>query len=229
MKAYRRTRRAMEDIAADTLGYFRKHVANPGAAEADPELPELKKYFSAIGVDPFAANAFEEFVKRLEFDLAMAEELQRLREDAERQRRERERADNTKREGQHWWERAKEQARRFDESYGKGRRSGADGPGQDRTRGQQNNEESRERARHGQSNSGKRESDGGFRPKAHIDIKEAYEILGLKHGETLTEAEVRDAHRRLIKRVHPDAGGTDELAKKVNLALDAVLGHNGWG
>ncbi len=36
-------------------------------------------------------------------------------------------------------------------------------------------------------------------------------------------AMIRDAHRRLIVRVHPDAGGSAELARRVNLARDALL------
>ena len=35
--------------------------------------------------------------------------------------------------------------------------------------------------------------------------------------------EVRDAHRRLIARVHPDAGGSADLATRVNAARDTLL------
>lgn len=34
---------------------------------------------------------------------------------------------------------------------------------------------------------------------------------------------IRDAHRRLIARVHPDAGGSVELARRVNAARDILL------
>jgi DnaJ family protein C protein 19 len=34
---------------------------------------------------------------------------------------------------------------------------------------------------------------------------------------------IRAAHRRLIARVHPDIGGSAELARKVNLARDTLL------
>ncbi|HEY0327355.1 MAG TPA: molecular chaperone DnaJ, partial [Allosphingosinicella sp.] len=30
-------------------------------------------------------------------------------------------------------------------------------------------------------------------------------------------------HRRLIARVHPDAGGSEELARRINAARDALI------
>ena len=49
----------------------------------------------------------------------------------------------------------------------------------------------------------------------------AYRVLGLAPGAS--EAEVRNAHHRLIKRVHPDHGGTAELAAQINEARDRLL------
>ena len=49
----------------------------------------------------------------------------------------------------------------------------------------------------------------------------AYRVLGLAPGAS--ESEVRDAHHRLIKRVHPDHGGTAELAAQINEARDRLL------
>jgi len=50
---------------------------------------------------------------------------------------------------------------------------------------------------------------------------EARRLLGV--GPAATLAEIRDAHRRLISRVHPDAGGSAELATRVNAARDALV------
>jgi hypothetical protein len=50
---------------------------------------------------------------------------------------------------------------------------------------------------------------------------EARRMLGVAGDASL--AEIREAHRRLIARVHPDAGGSVELATRVNAARDALV------
>jgi len=57
-----------------------------------------------------------------------------------------------------------------------------------------------------------------------MSTKEAYQILGLEPGADAQD--VRDAHRRLMKQVHPDRGGSAALAAKINEAKDRILGEH---
>ncbi len=54
-----------------------------------------------------------------------------------------------------------------------------------------------------------------------MSADEAYLVLGLKAGATRDE--VQAAHRNLMKRFHPDQGGSTYLASKVNEAKDILL------
>lgn len=54
-----------------------------------------------------------------------------------------------------------------------------------------------------------------------MDPADARALLGVAENATL--AEIRDAHRRLIARVHPDTGGSTELANRVNAARDTLV------
>ena len=54
--------------------------------------------------------------------------------------------------------------------------------------------------------------------------QEAYEILGLQAGAS--SEDIVNAHRTLMKRLHPDLGGTNYLAARVNEAKDTLLGQH---
>lgn len=51
--------------------------------------------------------------------------------------------------------------------------------------------------------------------------EEALAVLGLQEGATVDE--IRAAHRRLIQRMHPDVGGSADLAARINRAKDVLL------
>jgi hypothetical protein len=59
------------------------------------------------------------------------------------------------------------------------------------------------------------------RAGAGMTVDEAYQVLGLHPGAT--EAEIRAAHHRLMRTAHPDSGGSDWLATRINLARDILL------
>jgi hypothetical protein len=54
-----------------------------------------------------------------------------------------------------------------------------------------------------------------------MDEIEARQLLGV--GLNADPEEINAAHRRLIAQVHPDKGGTAELARRVNAARDLLI------
>jgi DnaJ homolog subfamily C member 19 len=56
---------------------------------------------------------------------------------------------------------------------------------------------------------------------APMNVQDARALLGVGEGASLVE--IREAHRRIIAKVHPDAGGSAELANRVNVARDTLV------
>jgi hypothetical protein len=60
--------------------------------------------------------------------------------------------------------------------------------------------------------------------QAGLTEQEAYEVLGLARGAGVDE--IIAAHRALIKKLHPDHGGTTSLAARINEAKDVLISRH---
>ena len=58
-------------------------------------------------------------------------------------------------------------------------------------------------------------------PSTKLSVKDAAKLLDVKPDASAED--ILAAHRRLIAKVHPDAGGSADLAARVNQARDTLL------
>jgi hypothetical protein len=70
--------------------------------------------------------------------------------------------------------------------------------------------------------------DQNAQPPPHTNgkmtVSQAYEILGL--GADATDREIKQAHKRLMQKLHPDRGGSSYLASQINAARDTLLNNH---
>ena len=65
--------------------------------------------------------------------------------------------------------------------------------------------------------------DSAVNTDGSMSVEEAYKILGLETGAS--DDSIKEAHLKLMNKNHPDHGGSNFLATKINQAKDLLLGN----